>query len=99
MGRAYDRAEANRHSGGWTAAPAPSDYIGIATIGEDGTVVLELRAEGPEAAIGHGTITYPRSEPQYEEILDHLGGLRGGESKPLPPWPEELAESESGQGR
>jgi hypothetical protein len=61
--------------------------IGTAHMLDDGTVVLDLRAEGG-GAVGHGRLTYPPSHPQYAEILRHLGGLAPGEKKPVAPWPD-----------
>ena len=54
----------------------------------DGTIVLLLRAEGPGGAIGDGRLTYPKSHPDYQKIQSHLGGLKPGEHKPVPPWPD-----------
>ncbi len=54
----------------------------------DGTISLQLRAEGPGGAVGDALLVYPPSHPQYREILAHLGGLSPGESKPVPPWPD-----------
>jgi len=71
-----------------TEEATPSS-IGSASMGEDGTIVLQLRAEGPGGALGDALLTYPQDHPQYQQILDHLGGLKPGESKPVPPWPEE----------
>ena len=62
--------------------------IGVATMREDGTIVLQLRAEGP-GVVGDGTLEYPQSHEQYRYVLDHLGGLRPGEQKPVPPFPDE----------
>ena len=53
---------------------------------KDGTLVLQLRAEGPGPNIGDGLFKYPPKDPQYAKILAHLGGLHLGESKPVPPW-------------
>ena len=54
----------------------------------DGTIVLDLRAsEGGN--VGHGRFTYPPDHPQYAMILRHLGGLRPGESKLVPPFPRQ----------
>lgn len=62
--------------------------IGSATMRPDGTIVLQLRAQtGP--TIGDAQFTYPPDHPQYHEILEHVGGLEPGESKPVPPWPDE----------
>lgn len=58
----------------------------MATMTEDKTIVLDLRAEGKKGEIGTGRITYPPTNPQYNDILKHLGGLKVGEKKPVPPW-------------
>jgi hypothetical protein len=54
----------------------------------DGTIVLQLRATDDSGAIGDGLITYLPGDPRYAEVLKHLGGLKPGESKPVPPWPD-----------
>lgn len=53
---------------------------------EDGTIVLDLRAVSPQGQVGIGRLTYPPSHPQYQEILKHIGGIKPGENKPVPPW-------------
>ena len=68
--------------------------IGSATMLADGTIVLDLIAEGPGGMRGHGRLTYPTTHKRYEEILKHLGGLKPGESKPVPPFPNDSAEKE-----
>ena len=62
--------------------------IGAAWKEEDGTIVLQLRAESPGGAMGDALLRYPPGHRQYQEILQHLGGLEKGEKKPVPPWPE-----------
>ena len=62
--------------------------IGSATMEQDGTIVLMLRAEGPGGTVGDAMFRYPKTHPDYQKTLDHLGGLKPGESKPVPPWPE-----------
>jgi hypothetical protein len=52
----------------------------------DGTILLELRAEGAGGLRGEGRFRYPPGHPRYQAVLRHLGGLRPGESKPVPPW-------------
>jgi hypothetical protein len=54
----------------------------------DGTIVLQLRATDDSGAVGDGLITYPPGDPRYAEVLKHLGGLKPGEEKPVPPWPD-----------
>ena len=66
-------------------APLPAS-IGVATMTNDGTITLRLRAEGAGGMTGEGNLTYKRGNPQYEEVLHHVGGLKPGETKPVPPW-------------
>jgi hypothetical protein len=53
----------------------------------DGTLILDLRAEGPGPTHGDARLVYPPSHPRYQEILAHLGGIKPGEHKPVPPFP------------
>ena len=61
--------------------------IGVANMSEDGTITLLLRAEAPGGIVGDAMMTYERSHKQYADILKHLGGLKPGEEKSVPPWP------------
>jgi hypothetical protein len=63
------------------------EYIGTATMAPDGTITLWLRAELPVGGHGHSTFVVTPNDPQYREILRHLGGLRPGEIEPVRPWP------------
>ncbi len=65
-----------------------TNSIGRATMGDDETIVLVLRAVGPNGETGVGRLEYPKSHAQYNDILKHLGGLKPGESKPVPPFDE-----------
>lgn len=82
--KTHDSGSQRVHS----AAPRNSESIGTATMTEDGTLVLDLRAEGPDGAHGDARLVYPKSHPQYASILEHIGGLRPNEKKPVPPWPQ-----------
>lgn len=63
--------------------------IGSATMTGNGTIVLTLRAEDDSGkTMGDAQIYYAPSNPEYQEVLRHLGGLTTGETKPVPPWPE-----------
>jgi hypothetical protein len=53
---------------------------------KDGSLVLQLRAEGPGGMLGDSRIVYAPTDPNYQAVLAHLGGLEPGESKPVPPW-------------
>jgi hypothetical protein len=62
--------------------------IGSAWMEADGTIVLQLRAEGPGPTIGDALFRYPKTHPQYDSVLRHLRGLKAGEKKLVPPWPD-----------
>jgi len=64
------------------------DTIGAATMKPDGTIVLQLRLED-DTGIGDALYEIAPSDPDYQEILDHLGGLEPGQSKHVPAWPDE----------
>jgi hypothetical protein len=65
-----------------------SSSIGTATMTKDGTIILRLRSKSPDGSIGEAQLVYPKDHKQYSEILKHLGGLKPGESKSVPPWPD-----------
>ena len=56
--------------------------IGTAVMGEDGTITLNLRS--PDGA--EGLLVYKKGDPNYARIVSHLGGIRPGEHKPVPPF-------------
>jgi hypothetical protein len=62
--------------------------IGTARMEPDGTIVLMLVASGPGGAIGQGLMRYPPNDPNYAAVLRHVGPLRPGEERPVPPWPD-----------
>ncbi len=60
--------------------------IGMATMSEDGTIHLFLRAQGPNGIRGDALLNYEKSNPEYQDVLRHIGGISVGEEKPVPPW-------------
>jgi hypothetical protein len=60
--------------------------IGYATMDADGTIVLHFALSNPPA---HGQSTYRPDDPEYQDVLRHLGGLKPGETKSVPPFPED----------
>lgn len=74
-------------SGDSASSSGPS--IGVASMETTGDVVLQLRAslDGGDN-FGEGYFRYAYGSPEYDSILRHLGGLKPGESKPVPPWPD-----------
>ena len=72
-------------------APAESkqeESIGVATMKDDGTIVLRLKAKTPHGMVGEGTLVYPPTHPQYQNILSHIGPIRKGQTVPVKPWPD-----------
>lgn len=67
--------------------PRP-ESIGEARMLEDGTLILDLQATDATGRVGDARFYYPTSHAQYAEVLDHLGGMKPGETKLVPPWPE-----------
>ena len=63
-----------------------SDPIGLATMLENGSIVLDLRAEGPGGLIGHSRKIYKPGDIDYEKVKAHVGGISIGEEKLVPPW-------------
>lgn len=77
------------------AAPAPAsppapnatgESIGSARMEADGTIVLQLRAEGG-GAIGDALLRYPPDHAQYASIKDHVGPIEPGQERPVAPFP------------
>ncbi len=64
------------------------ESIGTAKMLGDGTIVMNLRAQGPGGVVGDAQVRYPKTHPNYAEVLAHLGGMNPGEEKSVPPWPE-----------
>jgi tetratricopeptide (TPR) repeat protein len=59
--------------------------IGVASMEQDGTIKLDLRAESG-SMVGHGSLSYPPAAPEYKETLMHLGPLKPGGQKLVAPW-------------
>ena len=68
-----------------TTQAADPASIGEAWMEPDGTIVLRLRATGPNA-VGEALMRYPPDNPRYNAIRDHLPGLAPGVHVPVPPF-------------
>ena len=64
------------------------ESIGVATMKDDGTIVLRLRAKTPHGGVGEGTLVYPPNHPEYQKILSHIGPIRKNQTVPVKPWPD-----------
>jgi hypothetical protein len=73
-------------AGAEQAAPCESvASIGAATMEANGVITLRIRSL-PPGPIAEGVFRYAPGDPQYAEIIRHLGGIAPGETKPVPPW-------------
>lgn len=66
-----------------------TESIGSASMKADGTLVLTLRATGDDGTLGDAQLTYAPTHERYAAVLEHLGGMKPGESKQVPPWPDD----------
>ena len=67
------------------------NYVGVATMANDRTITLQLRSDSPDGSVAEGLFTYKPGDPGYDDVLRHIGGLKPGEEKPVPPWPPSKA--------
>lgn len=69
-------------------AAAEQKSIGTATMTPDGVIILDLRSDWHIASKSEARYVYPPNHKRYAEVLQHLGGLKPGEKKPVAPWPQ-----------
>ena len=70
------------------ARPAPEN-VGSAFMKPDGTLELSLRTETPDGTIGEALLVVAKDDPRYAGMVKHLGGIRPGEGRTIPPFPAE----------
>jgi len=72
--------------------PVAEPPIGTALMLKDRTIALDLNKEPhigvarSPGELGYGQVDIDPTNPHYQELLRHLGGLKPGEEKPMPPW-------------
>jgi hypothetical protein len=64
----------------------PQRSIGVATMKDDGTIVLRLRAKTPRGGMGEGSLIHPPNHPEYKKILSHIEPIRKEQTVPVKPW-------------
>jgi hypothetical protein len=62
---------------------------GTATMLENGNLKVVHRAAGVSGLTASVVIEYKPQDEEYQKILDQVGGLKVGESKAVPPLPEQ----------
>lgn len=82
-----DRGEEGSSIKSGSADQNTEGIIGTATMRSDRTIVLRLwSGHGMTGPKGQTLKNYNPEDPDYEEIVDHVGGLRPGETKNVPSW-------------
>ena len=66
--------------------PAPAASIGTATMLKDGTVIYYQRFKTNDAGEQLIPARFPPGSPGYQDAIQHIGGIKPGESKPIPPY-------------
>ncbi len=60
--------------------------IGDAWLEEDGSITLRMRRTSDGQHVD-GILRYKTTDEHYKDVLEHLGGLKPGEVKLVPPFP------------
>ncbi|MFN0079363.1 MAG: hypothetical protein ACKVY0_23100 [Prosthecobacter sp.] len=55
----------------------------------DRMITVMLRAEDGQGAVGDAAFFMSPGHKDYEETIQHVGGLKPGQTKPYPAWPDE----------
>jgi hypothetical protein len=61
--------------------------VGVATMLANGTILIGVGGNGPGARAQAVLEIHP-GDTNYQMIVDHVGGLKPGETKLIPPWPD-----------
>jgi hypothetical protein len=70
-----------------TETPAAEPPVGVATMLQNGTILVGVRERDSDVRAGAVLMVEP-GDTTYQRLLDHLGGLKPGETKSIPPWPD-----------
>jgi len=72
----------------WGAESATDDKsVGKTTMLQDGTILVGVPGPGPDSR-AQAVLEVQPGDTNYQQIIDHVGGLKPGETKPIPPWPD-----------
>lgn len=71
-------------NGSCTTGGQRKAILGMATMAADGSIVAPIESPGPTHTAS--ILRLKPGDPEYESFLEHIGGLKPGETKPLPVW-------------
>jgi hypothetical protein len=63
------------------------DIIGTVFMRPDLSLSIRLRSVQCDGELAEGILDIKPGEPNYQVVIDHVGGLLPNETKPVPAWP------------
>jgi hypothetical protein len=66
-----------------------SEVIGSASMDADRMITVMLRAEDDHRIMGNAAFFMNPDHKDNHTTIQHVGGLKPGQSKPYPAWPED----------
>src|SRR6476660_8231355 len=75
---------------------ATAKSIGMARMLADGTIMVGVPGPG-SGERAEAVLMLKPGDTQYKPLLDHVGGLKPGETKSIPPWPDPPSPSHSNE--
>jgi hypothetical protein len=70
------------------------DIIGTVFMRPDLSLSIRLRSVQCDGMLAEGILDLKPGEPNYQVVIDHVGGLQPNETKPVPAWPTRPCPSE-----
>lgn len=67
-------------------ALSQKSWFAVATMLKDGTVIMDVRQVLSNGMIVEGRDWLRPTDPHYKLVLQHLGPLKPGQRKAVPPW-------------
>jgi hypothetical protein len=91
-GKLLDDSSPNGDKGGKSEPSTQGDQHKVSSMGEarleaDGSITLNLRSDAYGLPV-HGRFNYKPNGKDYADVMEHLHGLKPGEVKQVPPWPD-----------
>ena len=68
--------------------PSPAASVGVATMLPNRTILVGVPGPGGDSRAQAVLMVEP-GDSTYQPIIDHVGGLKPGETKSIPPWPDQ----------
>jgi hypothetical protein len=65
--------------------PAAAPSVGVATMLPNGTILVGVRGPDADGQLQAVLMVEP-GDSTYQPIIEHIGGLKPGETKSIPPW-------------